>query len=143
MVDHLPARSRPIRAWLSHELLRTRATLVVRWRVGRLVWEASPLLAVAVSAFVLLEGLLPPLALVALGWATGHIPAAVRSGLGSPAGHALILSLAVGAGAYGLSLLRGPLEDLLSAYCSAVISSNFQRRFNRRPGSRATDLWRH
>jgi ATP-binding cassette, subfamily B, bacterial len=31
MVDHLPARSRPIRAWLSHELLRTRATLVVRW----------------------------------------------------------------------------------------------------------------
>jgi ATP-binding cassette, subfamily B, bacterial len=120
-----------VRVGLSNELMRTRGTLVVRWRVARLVWEASPLLAFAVVAFVLLEGLLPPVALVALGWATGHIPAAVRSGLGSPAGHALIWSLTVGAGAYGLSLLRGPLEDLLSAYCSAVMSTDFQRRLTR------------
>jgi ATP-binding cassette subfamily B protein len=131
MVSHLSPSSRSVRAWLSREVLRTRGTLNVRWRVARLVWEASPPLAGAVIAFVLIEGLLPPLALVALGWATGHIPAAVRGGLGSPAGHALIWSLAVGAGAYGLSLLRGPFEDLLSAYCSAVMSTDFQRRLTR------------
>jgi ATP-binding cassette, subfamily B, bacterial len=100
----------------------------VRWRVARLVWEARPALAVAVVGFVLIEGILPPLALVAIGWATGHIPAAVRDGLGSPAGHALLGSLGVGAAAYGLSLLRGPVEDLLSAYCSAVMSTDLQRR---------------
>jgi ATP-binding cassette subfamily B protein len=81
-----------------------------------------------VVGFVLVEGILPPLALIAIGWATGHIPGAVRDGLGSSAGHALVGSLLVGAGAYGLSLLRGPLEDLLSAYCSAIMSTDLQRR---------------
>jgi ATP-binding cassette, subfamily B, bacterial len=105
-----------------------KGAMSVRWRVAHLVWEARPALAVAVVGFVLIEGILPPLALVAIGWATGHIPAAVRDGLGSPAGHALLGSLGVGAAAYGLSLLRGPVEDLLSAYCSAVMSTDLQRR---------------
>jgi hypothetical protein len=90
--------------------------------------EARPVVAVAVVGFVLVEGMLPPVALIAIGWATGHIPAAVRDGLGSPAGHALLGSLFVGAAAYGLSLLRGPLEDLLSAYCAAIMSVDLQRR---------------
>jgi ATP-binding cassette subfamily B protein len=106
----------------------TRTALDVRRRTARVLWETSRPLAVGVWLFVLAEGFLPPLALVALGWATGHIPAAVRDGLGSPAGRALLVSLAVGAGAYALSLLRGPLEDLLSATCSAAVSTTLQRR---------------
>jgi ATP-binding cassette subfamily B protein len=106
----------------------TRGALDVRWRAVRVLWETSRPITAAVFAFVLLEGLLPPLALAALGRATGHIPAAVRDGLGSAAGHALLVSLAIGAGAYGLSLLRGPLEDLLSAYSSAAVATTLQRR---------------
>ena len=58
-------------------------------------------------------------------------PGGRRQGLGSPAGHALLVSLAVGAGAYALSLLRSPLEDLLSAHSSAVMTSDLQRRLTR------------
>ena len=76
-----------------------------------MLWETSRALAVAVVFFVLVEGLLPPLAFVAIGRATGHIPAAVRDGLDSAAGRALLVSLAIGAAAYALSLLRGPFED--------------------------------
>jgi ATP-binding cassette subfamily B protein len=106
----------------------TRTALDVRRRTVRVLWETSRTLTLAVTLFVLLEGFLPPLALVALGRATGHIPAAVREGLGSPAGHALLVSLAIGAAAYGLSLLRGPFEDLLSAYCSSAVATTLQRR---------------
>lgn len=109
-------------------LQETRAALDVRRRTARVLWETSRPLAVAVGLFVVVEGLLPPLALVALGWATGHIPAAVRDGLDSHAGRALLVSLGVGAGAYGLSLLRGPLEDLLTASTSAAVSTTLQRR---------------
>lgn len=93
-----------------------------------MLWETSRALAVAVVFFVLVEGLLPPLAFVAIGRATGHIPAAVRDGLDSAAGRALLVSLAIGAAAYALSLLRGPFEDLLSAYCSAAVAATLQRR---------------
>ncbi len=120
----VPARSRQ---WAGHVL----SSLAVRARVGRLMCAASPGLAISVLLFVLVEGFLPTLALVAIGWATGRIPAAVAAGLGSPAGHALLVSLAVGAGAYGLSLLRSPLEDLLSAHSSAVMTSDLQRRLTR------------
>ncbi len=110
---------------------RVLASLSVRGRVARLVFAASPPLAMAALVFVLVEGLLPTLALVAIGWATGRIPAAVAHGLGSPAGHALLEALAVGAGAYALSLMRSPLEDLLCARSSAVMTSDLQRRLAR------------
>lgn len=103
----------------------------VRARVARLLWEASRPLTVAVVLFVLVEGLLPTLALAAIGWATGHIPSAVAHGLGSHAGHALLLSLGLGAGTYALSLMRSPLEDLVSAHCAAVMGSDMQRRLTR------------
>jgi ATP-binding cassette subfamily B protein len=109
-------------------LEETRTALDVRRRTALVLWQTSRPLAVAVCLFVVAEGLLPPLAFVALGWATGHIPAAVRDGLDSHAGYALLVSLAIGAGAYALSLLRGPLEDLLSASCSAAVSTTLQRR---------------
>ena len=52
-------------------------------------------------------------------------------GLGSAAGRALLLSLAIGAGAYGLSLVRSPVGDLLNAHCSALMTSGMQRRLAR------------
>jgi ATP-binding cassette, subfamily B, bacterial len=106
----------------------TRTAIDARRRTWRVLWETSRVLTLAVCVFVLLEGFLPPLALVAIGQATGRIPAAVRDGLDSAAGRALIAALALGAGAYALSLLRGPFEDLLSAHCSAAVATTLQRR---------------
>ena len=103
----------------------------VRLRVVHLLWEVSPGLAVALGLFVLADGILPNLAWIALGASTGRIPAAVTDGLGSAAGRALLLSLAVGAAAYGVSLMRTPVQDLLEAHCSAVMSAGMQRRLAR------------
>jgi ATP-binding cassette subfamily B protein len=80
------------------------------------------------GAFVLADAFLPNVALVALGRAVGRIPPAVTHGLGSPSGRALVVALAVGVGAYALSLLRSPVQDLLSAYCSAAMVTGMQRR---------------
>ncbi len=97
----------------------------------RLLWETSRSLAIMLGVYVLLDGVLPVVALVALGRAVGKIPAAITDGLGSTAGHALLLALGIGTGAYCLSLLRGPAESLLAAYCEVVMSSGTQRRLAR------------
>jgi len=102
-----------------------------RLRVLRLLRETSPGLTVALGLFIVADGFLPILSLVALGRAVGHIPAAVRNGLGSPSGHSLLIGLAFGTAAYALSLLRSPAEDLLSAHASAVMSTGMQRRLAR------------
>lgn len=60
-----------------------------RLRVLRLMWETSPALLVTMGLFIVADGVLPILALVALGRTVGHIPAAVTHGLGSAAGHSL------------------------------------------------------
>jgi ATP-binding cassette, subfamily B, bacterial len=111
--------------------VRQRLTRSPRLRVLRLVWETSPVLTVMMGLFVVADGFLPILALVALGRAVGRIPAAVSHGLGSAAGHSLLIALAVGTAAYALSLLRSPAEDLLSAHASAVMSTGMQRRLAR------------
>jgi ATP-binding cassette, subfamily B, bacterial len=98
-----------------------------RLRVLRLLWETSPGLTVMLGLFMVADGFLPILSLVTLGQAVGHIPAAVTHGLGSAAGHSLLIRLAIGTAAYGLSLLRSPAEDLLSAHASAVMSTGMQR----------------
>ena len=108
--------------------LRRRLTGSPRLRVLRLLQETSPGLLVMLGLFIVADGFLPILALVALGRAVGRIPAAVTDGLGSPAGHSLLLALAVGTAAYALSLLRYPAEDLLSAHTSAAMSAGLQRR---------------
>ena len=97
----------------------------------RLLWETSPGLAVALAAFALADGILPNLAWVGLGASTGRIPAAVTDGLGSAAGRALLVSLAIGTGAYALSLMRTPAENLLESYSSAVMATGMQRRLAR------------
>ena len=102
-----------------------------RSRVLRLLWETSPGLLVMLGLFIVVDGFLPIVALVALGRAVGHIPDAVRYGLGSASGHSLLIGLAFGTAAYALSLLRSPAEDLLSAHASAVMSSGMQRRLAR------------
>jgi ATP-binding cassette subfamily B protein len=118
-------------AWVARVAGRLRVSGSVRLRVVHLLWEVSPGLAVALGLFVLADGVLPNLAWIALGASTGRIPAAVTDGLGSAAGRALLVSLAVGAAAYGVSLLRTPVQDLLEAHCSAVMSAGMQRRLAR------------
>ena len=102
-----------------------------RLRVVRLATETSPRLAVVMGVYVLADGVLPILALVSLGRAVGKIPAAVTTGLGSANGHSLLIALGIGTVAYALSLLRSPAESLLSAYCSAAMSTGMQRRLAR------------
>ncbi|MGH3227189.1 MAG: hypothetical protein ACRDOA_01185 [Streptosporangiaceae bacterium] len=102
-----------------------------RLRVLRLLWETSPGLLVMLGLFIVADGFLPIVALVALGRAVGHIPDAVRYGVGSASGHSLLIRLAFGTAAYALSLLRSPVEDLLSAHASAVMSTGMQRRLAR------------
>src|ERR1700722_12103007 len=107
---------------------RLRAASSSRLRVIRLVTETSPPLTVIMMLYVLLDGFLPIVALIALGRAVGKIPPAVTHGLGSPSGHSLLVSLAIGTAAYALSLLRSPAEALLQAYCSAAMQAGTQRR---------------
>jgi ATP-binding cassette subfamily B protein len=102
-----------------------------RLRVARLVTETSRGLTAAMVLYVIADGFLPIVALVALGRAVGKIPPAVLHGLGSPSGHSLLIALVVGTVAYGLSLLRSPVEALLEAYCSAAMSTGMQRRLAR------------
>src|SRR5580700_3316700 len=100
--------------------VRDRLASSPRLRVVRLVTETSRGLTVAMVLYVLADGFLPIVALVALGRAVGKIPPAVAHGLGSPSGHSLLIALVIGTVAYGLSLLRSPVEALLEAYCSAA-----------------------
>jgi ATP-binding cassette subfamily B protein len=111
--------------------VRDRLASSPRLRVVRLDTETSRGLTVAMVLYVLADGFLPIVALVALGRAVGKIPPAVAHGLGSPSGHSLLIALAVGTVAYGLSLLRSPVEALLEAYCSAAMSTGMQRRLAR------------
>jgi ATP-binding cassette, subfamily B, bacterial len=102
-----------------------------RLRVIRLVSETSRGLTAVMVVYVLADGFLPIVALIALGRAVGKIPPAVAHGLGSASGHALLIALAIGTGAYALSLLRSPAEALLEAYCSAAMQTGMQRRLAR------------
>ena len=102
-----------------------------RLRVLRLLRETSPGLLIMLGLFVVADGFLPIVALVALGRAVGHIPDAEKYGLGSASGHSLLIALAFGVAAYALSLVRYPAEDLLSAHASAVMSTGMQRRLAR------------
>jgi ATP-binding cassette, subfamily B, bacterial len=99
-----------------------------RLRVIRLVSETKRRLIAVMVLYVLADGFLPIIALIALGRAVGKIPPAVEHGLGSPSGHALLVALVIGTTAYGVSLLRSPAEALLEAYCSAAMQTGMQRR---------------
>jgi ATP-binding cassette subfamily B protein len=97
-----------------------------RIRALQLMWQATPLLSLLAAAFVIVEGALPVLVLIAMGRVTGDIPPAVLHGLSSPQGHALIGALALAGGIYALSLLRGPMEDALTAAVTAKVEAAMQ-----------------
>ncbi len=97
-------------------------------RALRLLASVGPGLLWTVAAFVVAEAVLPNLTLIAMGRATGRIPAAARDGLGSGAGHSLLIALAIAGVCYGLSLLRGPAQDALSALVRARMVVTLQRR---------------
>ncbi|HUA48515.1 MAG TPA: ABC transporter ATP-binding protein [Solirubrobacteraceae bacterium] len=106
----------------------TRVTASPRTRALLLLWRSSRALSVAAAAFVVAEGALPVLVLVAMGRVTGAIPGAVEHGLSSPAGHRLLLDLAEAGVIYALSLLRGPVEDAITAAATARVDAVMQRR---------------
>ncbi|MFZ0386810.1 MAG: ABC transporter ATP-binding protein [Solirubrobacteraceae bacterium] len=99
-----------------------------RVRALTLMWQATRPLSLVAALFVVAEGALPVLVLVAMGRVTGDIPGAVEHGLSSGGGHRLIAALAIAGGIYALSLMRGPLEDALTAAVSARVDVLMQRR---------------
>jgi ATP-binding cassette, subfamily B, bacterial len=99
-----------------------------RARALLLLWRSSRPLSALAGVFVLAEGALPVLVLVAMGRVTGAIPGAVVFGLSSSQGHTLLINLAEAGGVYALSLMRGPLEDALTAAATARVEAEMQRR---------------
>jgi ATP-binding cassette subfamily B protein len=99
-----------------------------RTRALVLLWHSSRALSVAAAASVVAEGVLPVLVLIAMGRVTGAIPAAVSDGLSSPAGHRLLVALAVAGSTYALSLMRGPVEDALTAATTDRVDAVMRRR---------------
>jgi ATP-binding cassette subfamily B protein len=82
----------------------------------RVLWESSPQLFVAVCAYTLAATLLPNLVLIAAGHLVGDIPAvAAQGGLGSPAGHRMLVMLGLTGAAYAAALVLGPLQSGLSS----------------------------
>ncbi len=108
--------------------LLARAASSPRVRALALLWQASPAMSLAAVAFVAAEGALPVLVLIAMGRVTGAIPGAVASGLSSPSGRRLLVSLAVAGVTYALSLMRGPVEDALTAAATARVDALMARR---------------
>jgi ATP-binding cassette, subfamily B, bacterial len=99
-----------------------------RIRALTLMWQATRPLSLLAALFIVAEGALPVLVLVAMGRVTGDIPGAVEHGLSSADGQRLIATLAVAGGIYALSLMRGPLEDALTAAVSARVDVLMARR---------------
>ncbi len=99
-----------------------------RLRALALLWQASRGLSLLAVLFIIAEGVLPVLVLVLMGRVAGAIPDAVTYGLSSPQGQRLILALALAGLAYALSLMRGPLEDALTAASAARVDGLMQRR---------------
>jgi ATP-binding cassette subfamily B protein len=102
-----------------------------RVRALQLLWRASPTQFIAAVVFIVAEGALPVLVLVLMGRVVAAIPPAVLNGLSSREGHQLLVKLAEAGVTYGLSLLRGPAEDALTAAATARVDALMQRRLVR------------
>ncbi len=93
-----------------------------------LLWRASRRLSVLVVGWALLDAVCSPLVVAALGLVVGRVPAAVRDGLGSPAGHGLVDALVLAAALYGLSLVVDPIGSALGTACDSRVTGDIQRR---------------
>ncbi len=102
-----------------------------RWAGLRLLWQASRALSAAAVVLLVADAALPSLTLVTMGRATGRIPAAVAHGAGSADGRALWWALAVAAVCFALSMLRGPVQDVVAATAAARLTAVLQGRLVR------------
>ena len=93
-----------------------------------LLWHTSRAQSLLVLLWVALQALLPGLVVVSLGVVVGGIPAAVASGLTSPAGDRLLLSLLVAAVIYALSLILDPVGSALGTSVRARVTASLQAR---------------
>ncbi|HKN99209.1 MAG TPA: ABC transporter ATP-binding protein [Pseudonocardiaceae bacterium] len=105
--------------------LGERATGRQAWR---LLWTTDRRLSALVIAWVVAGALMPGLVVTALGVVVGLLPGAIRNGLGSGAGHRLILALGVAALIYALSLVLDPIGNALGTAASARITGDLQGR---------------
>jgi ATP-binding cassette subfamily B protein len=108
--------------------LRQRFRRSARLRVIRLLWVTNRPSAVALAAFVLVSAVVPVAVLAAMGQVVGRVPAAARSGLGSPAGHALIVALVVSIATYAVTLVLGPVQGALSSAVKVLLTFAMQDR---------------
>jgi ATP-binding cassette, subfamily B, bacterial len=81
----------------------------------RLLWDTSRALTCAVVAYAVAASILPNLVLIAAGRVVGDIPASARAGMGSAAGHRLLVALGLAGAAYAAALLLGPVQSALSS----------------------------
>jgi ATP-binding cassette, subfamily B, bacterial len=79
------------------------------------MWETSRPLSFAVAGYAVAASIMPNLVLIAAGHLVGSIPAAARQGLGSAAGHRLVLALTVTGIFYAVALVLGPVQSALSS----------------------------
>ena len=79
------------------------------------MWETSHPLSFAVAGYAIAASIMPNLVLIAAGHLVGSIPAASASGLGSAAGHRLVLALVVTGALYAAALVLGPVQSSLSS----------------------------
>ena len=79
------------------------------------MWETSHPLSFAVAGYAIAASIMPNLVLIAAGHLVGTIPAASAHGLGSAAGHRLVLALAVTGALYAAALVLGPVQSSLSS----------------------------
>jgi ATP-binding cassette, subfamily B, bacterial len=97
-------------------------------RAWGLLWRSGRGLATAVIGWTVLTALMPALVVIALGLVVGRIPGTLVAGFGSPAGHGLILALAVAGLIYALSLILDPIGSALSTAALARITGELQYR---------------
>ena len=99
-----------------------------RLRAIRLLFETSKGWTMAVALLVVANAVLPNFVLIALGAAIGDLPAAIRQGMGSAAGHRLELSLLLAGAAYLVNLLLDPFQDVIRLAVRGRLRDNLQAR---------------
>ena len=82
----------------------------------------------AVAAFVAASAIVPNLVLISIGYMVGEVPAAAREGLASPAGHTLLVALALAGIASAVAVLLGPIQTFLSTSLKWKLIYSMQAR---------------
>jgi ATP-binding cassette subfamily B protein len=116
---------------------RWESVIVAWWRRSprlkavRLLWSASKPLTFGLGFGILLNALGPVMIMVAMGRMVGRMPAAFGHGFGSPAGHALFLSLVVVGIAFFVGMMATPYQEWLTAAIKIRLTFALQTRLMR------------